>query len=263
MLKVLDYKEPERIFGQLDVAGTCVIRGVFSEFDCENIASKLELLELENGPQIINPDREQHLIAQTVDHLVSLKHLEKIQYLKNVKLVSRFLRRVMKNERILTLLSQYFKSPVTALNSQYTFKKYGTKFGNQNFVPHQDASTYEPSNESLVSIQLSISEMDKKNGGLFVIPGSHKYGLLESKYTQDFSKGSVKDCGNGCKVPRGLKRYYLRTFPGDLIFIRGYLIHGSEPNETKGSDRQVFGWMTARRDTKFLRGRFADPKLLF
>ena len=81
MLKVLDYKEPERIFEQLDVAGTCVIRGVFSEFDCKNIASKLELLELGNGPQIINPDREQHLIAQTVDHLVSLKHLEKIQYL--------------------------------------------------------------------------------------------------------------------------------------------------------------------------------------
>ena len=90
-----------------------------------------------------------------------------------------------------------------------------------------------------------------------------KYGLLESKYTQDFGKSSVKDCGNRCKVPRGLKRYYPRTFPGDLIFIRGYLIHGSEPNETKGSDRQVFGWMTARRDTKFLRGRFADPKLLF
>tara|TARA_B100000315_G_C14541445_1_gene571103 strand:+ start:804 stop:1604 length:801 start_codon:yes stop_codon:yes gene_type:complete len=266
MIQVIDYKKSKKIFEQLDAAGTCVIRGLFSESDVKNIASKLDSLELKHGPHIMNPDREQHLIAQTADHIVKLQHLDRIRYLRNIKSVSRLLRQTMKNEHILALLSKFFGGQQTALNSQYTFKKCGTKYGKQNFVAHQDAVTYRPSNESLVSCQLSITGMNKKRGGLFLVPGSHKYGLLETKHTYDFSKqakGSLKDCHNLCKIPKGLKRYYPEALPGDLVFMRGYCIHGSEANTTKGSDRQVFGWMTVQRDTKYLRGRFADPKPLF
>jgi len=266
MVKVIDYKNSQAIFKQLNVAGTCVVRGLFSESDCKNIASKMEWLRLGNGPHIINPDREQHLIAQTADHLAKLQHLERIEYLKKIKSISRFLRQVMKNEAVLKILSKFSKAPVTALNSQYLYKKYGTKYGNQSFVPHQDAVTYKPSNESLVSCQLSISGMNKKRGGLFVVPGSHKYGLLEAEQTYDFSKqakGNVKDVHNCCRTPKGLKRCYPEALPGDLIFVRAYCIHGSDANKAKGTDRQIFAWMTARRDTKFLRGRYADPRPLF
>jgi hypothetical protein len=266
MVKIIDHKNSREIFKHLSIAGTCIIRGIFNKSDCKNIASKLELLGLGSGPHIINPDREQHLIAQVAEDLASLPHLEKIQYLKKIRSVSRFLRGVMKNKAILSLLSEYFKAPVTALNSQYIFKKHGTKYGKQNFVPHQDAVTYKPSNESLVSCQLSITGMNKENGGLFVVPGSHKYGLLEAEQTYDFSKqakGSVKNAQNSCQIPANLKRSYLKTLPGDFIFVRGYCIHGSDANKMKGTDRQIFAWMTARRDTKFIRGRFADPRPLF
>lgn len=265
MVEIINYKKSKNIFKQLDVAGTCIVRGLFSYSDCQNIAKKLELLGLGSGPHIINPDREQHLIAQTADLLAELQHLERINYLKKVKSVSRFLRSIMKNKNVLEILSQYFKSPITILNSQYIFKRNGTMYGNQNFVPHQDAITYKPSNESLVSCQLSITGMNKKRGGLFVLPGSHKYGLFEAKQTYDFSKqanGVLKNVQNECKFPAHLKRIYPETLPGDLIFLRGHCVHGSDSNKQKGTDRQIFAWMTARRDTKFLRGRYADPRPL-
>ena len=265
VVKIINYKKSQAIFKQLDVAGTCIVRGLFSNSDCRNIAQKLELLGLGSGPHLINPDREQHLTAQTADFLAKLQHLERIQYLRNVKSVSRFLRSIMKNKNVLAILSQYFKSPITILNSQYIFKKNGTMYGDQNFVPHQDAITYKPSNESLVSCQLSITGMKKNRGGLFVFPGSHKYGLFKAEQTYDFSKqtkGVVKNVQNECEVPSYLKRFYPETLPGDLIFLRGHCVHGSDRNKEKGTDRQIFAWMTARRDTKFLRGRYADPRPL-
>jgi hypothetical protein len=82
MVKIIDHKNSRETFKHLNIAGTCIIRGIFNKSDCENIASKLELLGLGSGSHIINPDREQHLIAQVAEDLASLQHLEKIQYLK-------------------------------------------------------------------------------------------------------------------------------------------------------------------------------------
>jgi hypothetical protein len=94
--------------------------------------------------------------------------------------------------------------------------------------PHQEAPYFHGGQKKLMCF-VPLGPMNKKNGGLYFIPGSHLYGFL----------GRVNDHEIDLSVFPSLKKCYVDADLGDII-IHDYLLwHGSDVAE-EPSTRPVF-----------------------
>lgn len=83
--------------------------------------------------------------------------------------------------------------------------------------------------------------MNRENGCLVAVPGSHRAGeLKEHGYPNWEGEGGVNKAYWGIKdLPKGLKLVYLNMEAGDTVFFHPLLFHGSGENKSQGYRKAI------------------------
>lgn len=97
-----------------------------------------------------------------------------------------------------------------------------------NFPWHQDSQYYGGPTQHLhvVSVWIPLVDVDENNGCLYVMPGSHTWGLLNGKRGADNLMITFED------VEKRAKPTALPMSQGDILFFSNLLFHSSKPNTT-------------------------------
>jgi phytanoyl-CoA hydroxylase len=135
--------------------------------------------------------------------------------------VGRLARRWMLDPRILDVITELI-GPALAAQSMFYFKPPSAR----GQALHQDNFFLQAHPETCIAAWIAVDDCDAENGGLEVVPGSHKHDLTcpeEADMTRSFTRGEVA-------VPAGLRRVQTEMKAGDVLFFHGSLVHGSQPN---------------------------------
>ncbi len=103
---------------------------------------------------------------------------------------------------------------------------------------HQDEDFIPTRDRSLTGGWIAIDDATTENGCLWVIPGSHKHGVLWPQHVQDDARfDCTKESGgfpytDDDAIPVEVKA-------GAIVFFNGYLLHRSLPNYASSGYRRV------------------------
>lgn len=103
---------------------------------------------------------------------------------------------------------------------------------------HQDEDFIPTRDRSLVGAWMALDDAVIENGCLWVLPGSHKPGILWPMYPHDDPR---YDCTKmSYDFPyRDEDAIPVEVPKGAVVFFNGYTLHKSEPNNLKGAYRRV------------------------
>lgn len=110
------------------------------------------------------------------------------------------------------------------------------------FPWHQDAHFVSRQQRGIIAtaggmnLVLALDRADAGNGGLAVLAGTHRQGLLDFEYDTSTTNAGVFDES---------RRVDLVLEPGDAVLFHPYLAHGSGPNRSDRPRRMVALWCVA------------------
>jgi ectoine hydroxylase-related dioxygenase (phytanoyl-CoA dioxygenase family) len=81
-----------------------------------------------------------------------------------------------------------------------------------------------------IAFWIAIDRINGENGGLQVVPGSHKYNLVCPEAEMVDVETSVNCVG--LRLPRDMVPVQTVMEPGDARFFHGSMVHGLQPNRT-------------------------------
>ncbi len=130
------------------------------------------------------------------------------------------------------LLELFFGCPAVAAQSMFYFKPPGAR--GQDF--HQDNFYLRVHPGTCAAAWTAIDDADQENGGLLVVPGSHRFGIIcpEAADPTRFFTTEHLD------IPRGYTASPVDLKAGDVLFFNGSVIHGSYPNRSRARFRRAF-----------------------
>jgi ectoine hydroxylase-related dioxygenase (phytanoyl-CoA dioxygenase family) len=103
--------------------------------------------------------------------------------------------------------------------------------GSRGQALHQDNFYLKADPGTCIAAWMALDPVDRDNGGLQVVPGSHRWPLLCTEKAD--TKVSYTDVT--VPIPDPDAAVLVEMDPGDVLFFHGALVHGSAPNAT--SDR--------------------------
>lgn len=134
--------------------------------------------------------------------------------------------------------------PAEPVNLQY----FNKPPGGQATPPHQDGYYFKLKPNHAVTMWLALEDVDKENGYVSYVQGSHRYGLRHhgksgvlgfSQHMLDF--GLPHDVNNLVSFP---------AKPGDLLAHHSLTIHKAEGNSSKNRTRRVLGFIYYAKSSK-------------
>ncbi|HEY3563069.1 MAG TPA: phytanoyl-CoA dioxygenase family protein [Kribbella sp.] len=137
---------------------------------------------------------------------------------------------LMLDPRILDVV-QALIGPALGAQSMFYFKPPGAR----GQALHQDNTFLRADPETCLAAWIAIDDVDSANGGLKVVPGSHRTELLcpePADLTESFSTAQVA-------VPEGMSTVQTKMTAGDVLFFHGSVVHGSRPNSTTDRFRRA------------------------
>jgi ectoine hydroxylase-related dioxygenase (phytanoyl-CoA dioxygenase family) len=123
------------------------------------------------------------------------------------------------------------EEPIAA-QSMFYFKPPGAR----GQAMHQDNFYLKVKPTSCIAAWVAIDPAIPKNGGMFVVPGTHDLEIVcpdVADTTESFTSHLVK-------APKGKKAVPAEMEPGDCLFFNGSVIHGSGPNRHESLWRRSF-----------------------
>ncbi len=126
--------------------------------------------------------------------------------------------------RVFTVVESLFDEPAFAAQSMIYFKPPGSR--GQDF--HQDNFYLSVMPGTCMAAWIALDRADAENGGLSVVPGSHRLDIICPE-TADLQSSFVAD---RTPIPPGLAPMQVELEPGDVLFFNGQVIHGSTPNRS-------------------------------
>jgi ectoine hydroxylase-related dioxygenase (phytanoyl-CoA dioxygenase family) len=158
-------------------------------------------------------------------------------------------------------------APVCGLNSQYLFKRHGTKYGRQSWVPHQDNAYPQAEHGALSIVHLMIDDSGPENGGLVFWEGSHVEPILDyewrKSWREDADEDDITRPGRQINnIPDKYEAINIEAPKGSLCFMHGNLVHGSAPNMSQSRNRQQYSMGFINQGSDFLRGE-VSIKMIF
>jgi phytanoyl-CoA hydroxylase len=93
---------------------------------------------------------------------------------------------------------------------------------------HQDNLFLQAHPETCIAAWIAVDDCDADNGGLQVVPGSHRYDLVcpgEADTAESFTNAAIT-------LPEGMTAVQTEMRAGDVLFFHGSTAHGSGPNRT-------------------------------
>ncbi|MFE2069357.1 phytanoyl-CoA dioxygenase family protein [Streptomyces sp. NPDC059467] len=146
--------------------------------------------------------------------------------------ISALARRFLLDARLRVILEGLFGEEVLAAQSMFYFKPPGAR----GQALHQDNFYLRVEPGTCVAAWVACEAIDRENGGLQVVPGTHRMDLFcpeESDAELSFAREFVAP-------PKGLAAVPVDMGPGDVLFFNGSLVHGSQPNRSAGRFRRSF-----------------------
>ncbi|MFC4507613.1 MULTISPECIES: phytanoyl-CoA dioxygenase family protein [Streptomyces] len=141
-------------------------------------------------------------------------------------------RQTLLDARLRGVLEALLEEEVLAAQSMFYFKPPGAR----GQALHQDNFYLRVEPGTCVAAWLACDVIDRDNGGLEVVPGTHRMGLFcpeEADVELSFAREYVPP-------PAGLAPVPVDMAPGDVLFFNGSLVHGSQPNRTGDRFRRSF-----------------------
>ncbi|MEM6551653.1 MAG: phytanoyl-CoA dioxygenase family protein [Planctomycetota bacterium] len=161
---------------------------------------------------------------------------------------------ICRDERVLTLIEDIVRPGIAIYSAKMV-----EKLPNDPAVCHwhQDDTYYIENSQSdcRMSTWLPLQDTDERNGGLWVVPGSHKWGLRESKLEttghcrRAFSHGADEIEG---AIP-------VRIQTGDILLFHALLWHRSLGNQTNQTRRS---FIVSYQDALATAGNGSQHKIL-
>lgn len=146
--------------------------------------------------------------------------------------VNEVARQYLLEPRLEPVLTGLFGEEPLAAQSMFYFKPpsaRGQALHQDNFYLNVDPGT-------CIAAWLALDEIDRDNGGLEVVPGTHAMDL----FCPEEADASVSFTREYVAPPPGLEAVPVDMSPGDMLFFNGSLVHGSGPNSTSDRFRRSF-----------------------
>ncbi|MGW1273420.1 phytanoyl-CoA dioxygenase family protein [Streptomyces sp. NPDC002491] len=141
-------------------------------------------------------------------------------------------RRVLLDARLRDVLEQLLDEEVLAAQSMFYFKPPGAR----GQALHQDNFYLRVEPGTCVAAWLACDEIDRDNGGLEVVPGTHRMDL----FCPETADAQVSFAREYVPPPPGLAATPVDMAAGDVLFFNGSLVHGSQPNRSDDRFRRSF-----------------------
>ncbi|MCX4238100.1 phytanoyl-CoA dioxygenase family protein [Streptomyces ortus] len=141
-------------------------------------------------------------------------------------------RRFLLEPRVREKLELLLGEEVLAAQSMFYFKPPGAR----GQALHQDNFYLRTEPGTCVAAWIACDTIDRDNGGLEVVPGTHRMELFcpeEADEALSFAREYVPP-------PPGLSAVPIDMAPGDVLFFNGSLVHGSPPNRSADRFRRSF-----------------------
>ena len=137
--------------------------------------------------------------------------------------MGRLARRWMLDPRIMGRVAAMI-GPAFAAQSMFYFKPAGAR----GQALHQDNLFLQTHPETCIAAWIAIDVCDIANGGLMVVPGSHRYELNclgEADIDESFTSA-------GLILPDWMSTVQTTMKAGDVLFFHGSMVHGSNANHS-------------------------------
>lgn len=140
--------------------------------------------------------------------------------------------RVLLDPRLRGVLEALLGEEVLAAQSMFYFKPPGAR----GQALHQDNFYLRVEPGTCVAAWIACDVIDRDNGGLEVVPGTHEMDL----FCPETADAEVSFAREYVAPPAGLAAVPVDMEPGDVLFFNGSLVHGSQPNRTDDRFRRSF-----------------------
>lgn len=148
--------------------------------------------------------------------------------------ISDVIHQYLAHPKIVDVLTQVIGPNVKCMQSML-FIKSGGKPGQ---AWHQDEDFIPTRDRSLTGAWMALDDATVENGCLWVIPGSHKYGLLWPMEVQNDPRFDCSAESGGFPF-KNEDAIPVEVPAGSVVFFNGYLLHRSLPNYTKDKFRRA------------------------
>jgi len=137
------------------------------------------------------------------------------------------------DQRMLSI-ARNLMGPVYGAQTMFYFKPGGAR----GQALHQDNWFLQAHPETCLAGWIAVDDADEENGGIAIIPGSHRQEIMchgQSDITKSFSPTQIQ-------LPSGVDfdglKLQTRLKKGDVLFFHGSLVHGSPPNSSASRFRR-------------------------
>jgi phytanoyl-CoA hydroxylase len=211
---------PEAGLGQFHRDGFTVVRGLFGYDEIDRLCAEFAALHAA-GP--VPGHFEPRASADPLHRYPRVMHPHEINDLAL---------RVLLDPRLRDVLRTLLGEEALAAQSMFYFKPPGAR----GQALHQDNFYLRVEPGTCVAAWVACDVIDRDNGGLEVVPGTHRMELFcpeEADAELSFAREYVPP-------PPGLAPVPVDMSPGDVLFFNGSLVHGSQPNRTADRFRRSF-----------------------
>lgn len=121
---------------------------------------------------------------------------------------------------------------------------------------HQDNYFVEAKGDAFASAWIPLVDVNAENGGIYAFIGSHKDGKLPVREVQATGQDKRQAIYEETVLPKEYKRADIFLKRGSVLFIHGYVVHGSYQNKST-SNRYVLLNTYIRENEQFRAGNTA------
>ncbi|MEU3888846.1 phytanoyl-CoA dioxygenase family protein [Streptomyces sp. NPDC029041] len=236
---ILDREGLHRYREEFDEVGFTVVRGLFAVDEIDRLCGEFAALRAA-GPvpghfeprAVDGPDADPLHVWPRVMHPHEIND---------------FAREILLDARLRTVLEALLGEEVLAAQSMFYFKPPGAR----GQALHQDNFYLRVEPGTCVAAWTACDVIDRENGGLEVVPGTH----LMDLFCPEQADADVSFAREYVPPPAGLAPVPVDMAPGDVLFFNGSLVHGSQPNRTADRFRRSFIGHYVGRSTERI-GRF-------
>ncbi|MBA3685899.1 MAG: phytanoyl-CoA dioxygenase family protein [Planctomycetes bacterium] len=209
--------------------GYVIVQGLWGRSEVADIrAAFFALAEGGVVPGLFEPTAQTGTIVDPLQRYPRVMHPHAHPQLPAGALASRFLL----DRRVLPIVEALYGEAAVGVQTMFYFKPPGAR--GQAF--HQDNFYLDAAPRSCLAAWAAIDDVDPENGGLFVVPGSHRLPIQvpeRANEQESFTDVLVRPPADMPAIPALLAA-------GDLLFFDGNLIHGSYPNRSNERFRSSF-----------------------
>eukprot|EP01084_Bolivina_argentea_P021398 39756_1 len=214
--------------------GYLIIRNLLSQNNCDELNKRFNEFALK--PSI----RQNELLIMRDVALPPMKNKKKVKVkpIEITKITNPcrdeiYLKNHLRNPKMVKYVGELIGNDIRALNTMHINKPPDVGYLSSRHPLHQDV-WYLPltNHDNIIAAWTATEYCGRNNGGLCVIPGTHKAGLFIHEPPKGWTKVNYKYYGVEKKIydKYASKRIHLEMYPGDTVFFHPLLIHGSGAN---------------------------------